>query len=206
MGDCNSGSRKKPFTGGKRAASKIARYSAPKRTLIFEPCRHNTDLFACVKFRPRDLKVFRANFFEKPDKVRQDSIISTLIKTKEVKRRRPRTSNKNKTQKRGGEHDFSASYFLPTRDFGKIPVCQKFLLSVLPKVGRTRLKRIARNVHASKPMEDKRGGDRKSHLSLAKKESVREFVRNLRGTESHYNRQKSKRIYLSCDLSVQKIF
>lgn len=72
-------------------------------------------------------------------------------------------------------------------------------------VGLTRLKNIARKLNASKPIEDKRGGDRKSHASLSKKGNVRAFIRNLRGTESHYNRLKSRRIYLSCDLSIKKL-
>lgn len=39
-----------------------------------------------------------------------------------------------------------------------------------------------------------------------KKEIVKEFIGNLKGTESHYNLNKSKRIYLSCDLSIKKLW
>jgi len=151
------------------------------------------------------LKVFRTDFFEKSDKVRQDSIISTLVKTYPIKRHRPRRAVENKLQKPGGAHTFYATYFLPSKVLGKVPVCQNFFLSVVTSVGQTRLENIARKVHASKPIEDKRGGDRKSHRSLPRKGIVREFIRNLRGTESHYNRKKSRRIYLRCDLSVRKL-
>lgn len=37
-----------------------------------------------------------------------------------------------------------------------------------------------------------RGGDRVSHNLLTSKDEVREFLGELKGSESHYNRQKSK--------------
>lgn len=76
VGDHNVGSRKKQITGGKRASAKTKRYRAPRKPLTFEPCKNNNERFSCIKFRPRDLKVFRTHFFEKLDKARQDSIIS----------------------------------------------------------------------------------------------------------------------------------
>lgn len=42
--------------------------------------------------------------------------------------------------------------------------------------------------------KEKTGGDRLSHKSVSKKEKVRQFIGNLRGKESNYNRRKSKRI------------
>lgn len=51
----------------------------------------------------------------------------------------------------------------------------------------------------------KRGGDRKSHRSIEKKNKVREFISNLKATESHYGRNKSRRLYLNCTISIKKL-
>lgn len=206
VGEHSVGSRKKKHSGGKRSSLKKARYQAPKKPLLFKPCKHDNDKFACFKFRPRDLKIFHSNFYKSPDKLRQDSIVATLVKTSEVKRRRARPVAMNKKQKPGGDHEYNVSYSLPTLEFGKIPVCKKFFLSIVSGIGRTRLKNIVHKVHCCQPIEEKRGGDRVGDLNLMKKEKVREFIGNLKGTESHYNRNKSKRIYLSCDLSIRKLW
>lgn len=200
------GSRKKRITGGVRQTLKTARYTKPNRPLVFEPCKHNNKHFACAEFRPRDLKIFRSNFFKFPNKIRQDSIISTLLTTSNVKRRRPRPIDNNKRKKPGGQHEYNVSYFLTTLQFGKIPVCKKFFLSVVKPVGRTRLSNIAEKVHKGEPIEEKRGGDRVRDLNSIKKGKVREFIGSLRGTESHYSRNKSKRIYLNCELSIKKLW
>ncbi|CAH2101232.1 unnamed protein product [Euphydryas editha] len=38
-----------------------------------------------------------------------------------------------------------------------------------------------------------------------KKEKIREFIRQLPATESHYNRNKSKKSYLSSELNIGKL-
>jgi hypothetical protein len=50
VGDCKIGSKRRHFTGGKRATLKTARYSAPKKALTFQACKHNNDRFSCVEF------------------------------------------------------------------------------------------------------------------------------------------------------------
>lgn len=52
---------------------------------------------------------------------------------------------------------------------------------------------------------EKRGGDRKSRKSKDKKDSLRKFLNGLPASESHYNRKKSKGIYLSSDLNAKKL-
>lgn len=86
------GSRKKRLTGGKRQSLKEARHSKPRKALVLEPCKHDDKQFVCNKFRPRDLKIFHSNFYKYPDKIRQDSLVSTLVSTSSVKRRRPSTN------------------------------------------------------------------------------------------------------------------
>lgn len=68
-----------------------------------------------------------------------------------------------------------------------------------------RLSYLAKTVFDGKIPKENRGGDRKSEKSAAKKESLREFIRKLPASESHYNRAKSRRIYLSCDLNQLKL-
>lgn len=65
-----------------------------------------------------------------------------------------------------------------------IPVCRT-LVGMLKE---TRLNSISLKVRKGKPVKDQRGGDRKSEKYRPKKESVRLFLSNLQGKESHYNR------------------
>lgn len=60
-----------------------------------------------------------------------------------------------------------------------------------------RVHHIAKPVFEGNTPKEKRGGDRKSIKSAAKKETLRQFIRKLQASESHYNRAKSRRIYLS---------
>lgn len=204
VGSSNSGSRKRKSQGTERERNKKVRYSQPRRALSFNPCTHNTKKLSCITFRPRHLKQFQENYYKKSEKIRQDNIIGSLIVTNSVKRRRPRPALLNKKQKPGGKHAYNVSYFLPVENNQKVPVCKKLFLAVT-RIGRTRLATIIHKVHSGQAIEDRRGGDRKSSKSVAKKNNVREFIKKLRGTESHYNRAKSKRLYLSADLSVRKL-
>lgn len=54
--------------------------------------------------------------------------------------------------------------------------------------------------------KERRGGDKISHKLAPSKEEVRHFLKGLKGTESHYGRKKSKRIYLNCNLTIKKLF
>jgi hypothetical protein len=51
-----------------------------------------------------------------------------------------------------------------------------------------------------------RGGDQVSHKLHKSKSEVRTFLKELRGQESHYGRNKSKRIYLNSNLSIAKLY
>ncbi|CAG5029797.1 unnamed protein product [Parnassius apollo] len=135
-----------------------------------------------------------------PEKLAQDGIISSLIQTHQVKRRRPRVKPNKKVV---SEHLFNVKYFL-TVDSQRVPVCKKFFLE-LTKMGRTRLQNIAKKQFQGKRIKENRGGDRKSHLSREKKDNVGKFIGKLRGSESHYGRNKSKRIYLMAGLSIKKL-
>lgn len=58
----------------------------------------------------------------------------------------------------------------------------------------------------SLPAKENRGGDRMSEKYRGKKESVMNFINKFKGTESHYCRGQSKRLYLSSDLNITKMW
>lgn len=207
VSDCSAGSRKRKITGGKRAAAKKKRYSAPCSVNVYTPCSSHTStnkILLCHKLTPNMVKEIRDKFFSIPNKQRQDGMIANMIEVAtDIKRRRPRPINKNKKQKAGGLHKYTVKYFLKSKKM-TLRVCRKLFLNIL-KVGRTRVQNISNAKFEGNSIEEKRGGDRKSHQSTEKRNSVRTFIGRLRGTESHYNRNKSRRIYLSCDLSIKKL-
>lgn len=55
-------------------------------------------------------------------------------------------------------------------------------------------------------IKDNRGGDRKSRKNVLKLESVMKYISALRGHESPYGRGKSRRIYLSSELNIKKLW
>lgn len=72
-------------------------------------------------------------------------------------------------------------------------------------LSRFRINLIAKTVHQGNVPHEGRGGDRKSKKSAEKKNTLRQFIQKLPAKESHYNRNKSKRIYLSAELNVKKL-
>lgn len=56
-----------------------------------------------------------------------------------------------------------------------------------------------------KTPKEGRGVDRKSGKFAEKKQKLREFLNKLPAHESHYNRLKSKRIYLSSELNAARL-
>lgn len=84
-------------------------------------------------------------------------------------------------------------------------VCQKFFLKAL-NLSQRRVITIAKQVKSGTGIVENRGGDRKSHLFGSKRAAVVHFIGSLRGTESHYSRTKSQRIYLSSELNISKLF
>ncbi|XP_065640744.1 uncharacterized protein LOC136073224 [Hydra vulgaris] len=164
---------------------------------------HSTKKFSCCDIRPYDVKKLRDKLYKVPNKLRQDSIISSLVETKNVIRQRPNNPNLNKSHKSSSQHAFSTNYFI-VGNKTRIPVCKNNFIAIT-KVGRTRLANIVSKIHAGDPIEDRRGGDRKSSHSIDKKNKVRDFISNLKASESHYGRKKSRRLYLNCKLNIRKL-
>ena len=51
-----------------------------------------------------------------------------------------------------------------------------------------------------------RGGDQRSGPNKGKRQAVIQFIQKFHGRESHYSRNKNKRLYLSPELSIQKMW
>jgi hypothetical protein len=84
-------------------------------------------------------------------------------------------------------------------------VCQGFFLSIT-NLSKSRVIRVSKILkHGGIPREN-RGGDQVSHKLHKSKSEVRTFLKELRGQESHYGRNKSKRIYLNSNLSIAKLY
>lgn len=108
----------------------------------------------------------------------------------------PRRSVKTKLRK------ISTSFLIYGKKKTMKRVCKSFFMPVF-SIKRQRLSTIIKCVMDCKVPKEERGGDRRSAKSEEKKEHLRNFFRNLPCTESHYNRAKSKRVYLDASLNIK---
>lgn len=83
-------------------------------------------------------------------------------------------------------------------------VCRGFFLAAFGI--KNRITPILKAIQEGNIPEDKRGGDRYAKRSGPVKEKIRDFLKNLPASESHYNRKKSCRVYLSSDLNIATLF
>lgn len=72
-------------------------------------------------------------------------------------------------------------------------------------IKKDRINHIAKVLFKGDIPKETRGGDHVSTKCAAKKDKVREFIGELKGKESHYNRKKSQRIYLDASLNIKKL-
>lgn len=206
VSEVSVGSRKKQKNVSKRDIKKQEKYSTPSGSAVFIPCTHNGKTLQCCKVRPNDAIQFRKILYSKSEKLFQDQMVSRFIATANVNRRRSRQSclGIGLPQTKAKPKTFSASYKFPLASGKQVTVCKKFFLHLM-KFKPERVRTILSKLNNNKGLEETRGGDQVSHKSLAKKQSVRKFIGSLKGTESHYSRSKSKRVYLRSDLSIRKL-
>ncbi|KAG8287780.1 hypothetical protein J6590_030343 [Homalodisca vitripennis] len=199
IGDANQGSRKKPKTASVRTLAKLKRHGAPLGCRVFQPCKHLNKGVKCALVRPKDALNTRQVLYKEAEKNKQDGIIASWVSLNNIKRKRPRpTSISSK------KHNFTVKYNIISVTGKIIPVCKKFFMHIT-LLKATRLHNIALKIKNGETITDKRGGDRCSQKCEPKKQALRLFLCNLRGRESHYNRKKSKRIYLQSDLNKAKL-
>lgn len=182
----------------------FTRYSDPDPQLLKfkRPCQHNTRAYKCKLVTNSDVRIIRSRLYKHKTKIDQEKYLCRYLAVAAPVRKR----KVNKPGVKSKSHRISIIYNLPRpkKSIGCVPVCRNFFLDVCG-VNRNRILRIARNLHEGEIFKENRGGDQISHKSAEKKERIKEFIRNLPAKESHYNRKKSCRIYLSSDLSIRKL-
>lgn len=162
------------------------------------PCQHKEkSKFKCMSVTIQDVVKMRKSLNKIEGKVGQEQFLVRYMGPIQTQRNRPTTSAKAK------KRQFSCSYFA-LHEKKMICVCKKFFQATFAIKSR-RLNSLAKTILAGAVPAEKRGGDRRSHKYVAKKEEVLKFLKSLPAEESHYNRNKSKRCYLSSELSICKL-
>lgn len=152
--------------------------------------------YQCSLLDETDIKQFHRNFYNSPEKTKQDLFILQHVETMPCKRRRTDSKSEKKTM--------SVKYFVDSETKKrKIPVCRKAFLEVLC-ISKNRLYFITRNFmnDGSFLPSEKRGGDRKSTLFDSRKKSVMAFINNFKGLES----KEDDKTYLPSELNVKKMW
>lgn len=157
-------------------------------------CKHRGQKLKCRKFTVEDLLPLRNQFFKNQSKENQDIFLTRYIAPYDPVRVRSTAVKKRK---------ISCTYFLKLND-KNVPVCANFFQRAFD-TKKGRLRTIGRIIHEGAIPRENRGGDRRSSKSIHKKASVRNFINDLPAQESHYNRAKSRRIYLSSELNMKKL-
>lgn len=129
----------------------------------------------------------------------QDVHLSRFISIYDPVRRRQSKTVPQKTRPK----QKSATFFL-TRNSHPKAVCKRFFITSMG-LSRGRVDILVRRLGNGEIIKEKRGGDRKSRKSAVIKQKIKEFINKFDAVESHYNRSKSKRIYLNSELSVAKL-
>lgn len=141
-----------------------------------------------------DIQYCRTKFFKHTNKIKQDTLLSHCIAVKIPKQSRKR---KPDTEKR---RQVAANYKLRTENSIK-DVCQKLFIQAY-SVSQKRVQTVIKQLMKGDGIFENRGGDSRSKTFLPKKLKVRKFISELKGTESHYGRAKSRRIYLSSEMNI----
>ncbi|XP_060801593.1 uncharacterized protein LOC132902028 [Amyelois transitella] len=163
------------------------------------PCNHKSlKTFKCKRLTLQDIIENRKLFFKRRGKVDQDIYLSRLLAPYEPLNRgksNPRATTKNRK--------VSCTYHLYINK--KLTTVCKQVFQKTFAIGEKRLRNLNVRLSQGETPTEKRGGDRKAAKSREKKEKLREFLKKLPAQESHYNRQKSKRIYLSSELNAARL-
>ncbi|XP_072390766.1 uncharacterized protein [Diabrotica undecimpunctata] len=144
------------------------------------------------------------NNFNRMGRDEQNIYLAGLITLMPVKQRRARDEATSRL------HDATYSFRVRITTDDKttdVPVCFKAFLS-LHGIGRKRLENIQKSLKAtgSAPI-DKRGKNPKKHaLTKQQLDEVIEHIKRFKGRESHYSKNKTKKMYLPDDLNIKKMY
>lgn len=144
----------------------------------------------------------RRNLYKNEGKVQQDIFLSRLITPYDAKRRGNYIA-KNDVKRRC--RNISCQYHLFNEKKRVISVCKSFFIKVFGLTKR-RLENLSKTLYNGQTPAENRGGNRYGNRNEEKKQSLRKFLNELPAQESHYGRQKSRRIYLSSEYNAMKLW
>lgn len=164
-------------------------------------CTHKSKKLNCCSVSLKDIQRQREIFYGYTSKIQQDQKLCHFMSVCPPHRRRKRDTTQENNCKPKSFHVF---YYFRTKVV-TVPVCKKFIMAAF-NISAGRIRTVAKFLESGQVPKEKRGGDRVSNKSVEKKNKVKEFIASLPASESHYNRKKSSRIYISCDLNINKLF
>lgn len=197
----NSGSRKRRVVD-RTSKRKVYVDKDPLGVNFRRPCNHKSNSkFKCSSVTIDQVLLNRKLLYKSTNKIDQDIYLTRLLTPHEPQRRGnyvPKPTGKKVNR------ILSAVYYVYKKK-KLVCVCKKFFLATF-NISKARVNIINRTLNAGDTPAEKRGGDRKSSKSVERKNHVRAFINKLPAVESHYNRKKNKRVYLSSEWNVKKIF
>lgn len=162
-------------------------------------CNHKTTkAFMCSGLSTNDIKHFHSGFYAIPKKKHQTEFILSNISVTKPERRRP-----EKRREEPKERSTAINYFVQGTQ-KRFRVCAESFSNILA-VNLRRVQRIAKQKKELGYVKFESGGDRMTNIYGLKRDSVKEYIGDLSGQESHYGRNKSCKIYLNSELSIQKL-
>lgn len=168
-------------------------------------CGHgNKGHFQCQDLSRQDVRKIHQKFYEQPDHQWQNNFIIQHVSV--VTPKRICTPAGIPSRRKVSTH-----FSLPKRRedvVENVRVCRAAFLDIL-QVGRDRVNRVCKTflTTGSAPVCETRGGDRRSHKYVNKREAVKHHIKTFKPLQSHYCRGKHiQRQYLPSDLSVQKMW
>ena len=145
------------------------------------------------------MKHFHDCFYSIHKRCYQDSFITKHCSVLQPKRKRPSKGN------RKGKAA-TIMYSIRRKDGSKISVCRGTFLNCL-RIKKDRILNVMKYYLTTGAIRgETRGGDRRSGPNKGKRQAVIQFIQKFHGRESHYSRNKNKRLYLSSELSIQKMW
>ncbi|CAN7944460.1 unnamed protein product [Ixodes hexagonus] len=184
------GERSIPRRKGSKAKSRHA--SAVRNAVLLPKCVHKKKTFKCRFVSERSVQSFKANFQKLP-KSQRGLFILMFCKPTAVKRRRG-------AQDAGSRRSLAATYNVRLENGKHASVCRDMFCAVLG-VSHSTVTRLLKHKHEKGVVKpETRGGDQKLKLYGHKRAAVVGFIKKLRARESHYSRQKTKKLYLPTEL------
>lgn len=156
-------------------------------------CVHKRGHFKCSEISDEDVRFIRGIYAGHTKTVDQNRFILSQVIVDAVQRHRPRNGSRR-------QKSVTPSFFLRLKSAKRIRVCKVAFGTVLG-VGRGRLSKLISFYNKNgEAKHESRGGDHKIAQFSSKRASVMGFIKKLKARESHYGRNKSRRLYLPHEL------